>query len=114
MKKIFIIIFIFILKIEYSFAVSQSDIRPEANGVVNINLSRVFSWLKWQVVPIITVFIIWALIYMWIRLVTALWNPEKLKKVWLHLIYLIVWVFVIFASIWIVTLIANLWANISR
>jgi len=73
-------------------------------------LSKFTVWLKHNLTLLVQLISVWALLFVWIRLAFARWNPEEFKKALVHMVYVIVWIFIIAVSWALVVLVA--WINI--
>lgn len=73
-------------------------------------LSKFTVWFKNTLTWLVQLIAVWALLFVWIRLAFARWNPEEFKKALVHMVYVIVWIFVIAVSWAAVVLVA--WINI--
>ena len=49
-----------------------------------------------------------AIVWAWVRMVTANGNPEAFKKAWMHLLYIIIWLLIIFFAWWLVYFVFNI------
>lgn len=76
--------------------------------VSDTNIWWVFKTFKENILSLVYIIVIWAIIWIWIRMASARWNPDEFKKAWIHFVYLLVWIFFIFAAVWIVKLIYSL------
>lgn len=133
MKKLKIIFFIFLstfFSVSYNFYEANASISisiwwgnsstswwiswkmtnslVEDSAVWNMSFEKFVTFLKNQLLTI--VFIIWVamIVWVWLKMASANWNPEQFKKAWMHLVYIIIWWFVIFVSYWVVRLVFNL------
>lgn len=74
----------------------------------NTTVPWFFKYVKDQIYLLVWIIAISMIVWIWVRISTARWNPEEFKKAWLHLVYLILWLFFVFAAWWIVNIVANL------
>jgi hypothetical protein len=71
-------------------------------------LSSISVWIKNSISSLVMLISVWALLYVWIRLGMARWNPEEFKKAFTQLVYIIVGIFIISIAWAAVTLVAGL------
>ena len=73
-------------------------------------IDTIFKFVKDSISGLLSVFVIWVFLYMWMRLVLAQWNPEELKKTMIQFVYVIVWIFIISIAYAVVKLVS--WLSI--
>lgn len=110
------------LEVDFNYSVnwkSNSDSSAIKNWMINAIDDKIilekksdteiwsfFKFVKNQVYSIVWIIAIAMIIWIWVRMATARWNPDEFKKAWMHLVYLIVGLFLVFAAWWIVNLVA--------
>lgn len=106
--KIFLSFFVYLLSYNFLYA---EDLRDE---IVNFDWSNsetiiagAWSWdwlnlldnvilfFKDSIFNLLYLIVVSAFIYIWAKLVMARWKPDQFKKIWIHIIHIVVWIFVI-------------------
>ncbi len=121
MKKIYytlIFIFLSLINKAYSSNVKEGLLDGSSSNISNnadiadwdwiTALQAIFSWLKTELMAVVSVVAIAVFIFIGIKIATAKWNPEEFKKAWLHFVYAIIGIFIVFVAYWAVVLISSL------
>lgn len=118
--KIFSIFTVYITAVSFVFSNDKSAIYK---GLTNIDaegdiiasdedkldlLDRVFKFIKDSIADLTMFIVIAVFLYLGIKLVMAKWNPEELKKVMIHFVYVVIGIFLISAAWALVRLIAGI------
>jgi len=96
----------------------KNDIIP-ATESINWQVDTSVSWwlslidsflafIKDSIFWILALIAIWLFIYIGWKLIKANWNPEELKKAFLHLVHIIIGLFVVAAAFAIIKIVAGL------
>lgn len=116
-KKIYILIVLFFVKIYTSFASLEDDILPWTDTIINEDAGDwmwIIASLLWYVKD--TIFWLMMLVaiavflYIWAKLVMAKWNPEEFKKAIQSFIYAIVGMVFVWLAWALVVLVS--WLNL--
>lgn len=115
--KIFFLILLSIFSFYFFLEVNATDIKswiinsiddnlPTGKDVTN--LPSFFKFLKNIIYSLVWIIAIFMIVWIWVRISTARWNPDEFKKAWMHLLYLILWIFLVFSAVWLVEIVAKL------
>lgn len=74
----------------------------------NTNVITVANFFRDSIFQLLLLISIWVFLWIWIRLATARWNPEELKKAFTSLVYAVVWLFIVSAAWAMVKLVSGL------
>lgn len=96
----------------------KNDIIPKVksiNGEVNTKaekwfdlINNIFVYIKDSIFWLLALITIWLFIYIGWKLVKADWNPEEMKKAFMHLVHIIIGLFIVAASYAIVKIVSGL------
>lgn len=88
---------------------------PSINGEVNTNvdwwfnlINSIFIYVKDSIFWLLALITIGLFIYIGWKLVKADWNPEEMKKAFMHLVHIIIGLFIVAASYAVVKMVAGL------
>lgn len=71
-------------------------------------IDKVFMFIKDSIFGLLALIAIGLFIYIWWRFIKADWNPEEMKKAFLHFVHIVIGLFIVAASFAIVKIVAGL------
>jgi len=114
MKKIIFILFLILFYKIKTFAVSEEEIIPDYDSIINITwwwtsmVDNIINSVIWNMFSLLSVVVIWIFIYVWFLFITSSGDKEQFKKAWKIFLYTIIWLVIIILSLWVVRLISSI------